>query len=86
MVFGTYPRKNATVQEATLSQFMQKAWADFAKDPTAGPGWEEIDSAGNNIACLGCNGDAGAQLIESSAIDENCLLLNALYVGTTQPA
>ena len=41
MVFGTYPRANATKEEVQLGREMQQAWADFAKDPIAGPGWKE---------------------------------------------
>jgi cholinesterase len=39
LVFGTYPQVNATEFQTELSIAMQKAWADFAKDPTTGPGW-----------------------------------------------
>lgn len=39
LVFGTYDRENATEFQAELSSAMEKAWADFAKDPIAGPGW-----------------------------------------------
>ena len=41
MVFGTYPEADATKEEKQLSREMQKAWADFAKDPMAGPGWKK---------------------------------------------
>lgn len=42
IVFGTYPKENATTQEVALSHSMQNAWARFAKNPMGGPGWNEI--------------------------------------------
>lgn len=42
IVFGTYPKDNATTQEVALSTAMMSAWARFAKNPMGGPGWNEI--------------------------------------------
>jgi Carboxylesterase family len=42
-VFGDLPA-NSTEQEVELSKYMQKAWTDFAKDPTVGPGWATYGS------------------------------------------
>lgn len=42
IVFGTYPKENATAQEVALSRAMQSAWARFAKNPMGGPGWNQI--------------------------------------------
>lgn len=42
IVFGTYPKENATTQEVALSYAMQSAWARFAKNPMGGPGWNEV--------------------------------------------
>lgn len=42
MVFRTYPRANTTTQEYALSQYMQSAWARFAKNPNGGPGWNPV--------------------------------------------
>lgn len=42
LVFGTYPREGATKFQTELSQNMQRAWADFIKDPTRGPGWDPV--------------------------------------------
>ncbi|KAH7396267.1 Alpha/Beta hydrolase protein, partial [Pyrenochaeta sp. MPI-SDFR-AT-0127] len=42
LVFRTYRAANTTTQEFALAQFMQGAWARFAKNPLAGPGWNEI--------------------------------------------
>lgn len=37
LVFGTYPRVNATGFEISLSKYMQTAWVTFAKNPIEGP-------------------------------------------------
>lgn len=42
LVFRTYQRANTTTQEYALSSFMQGAWARFAKNPLAGPGWNPV--------------------------------------------
>lgn len=42
IVFGTYPKVNATTQEVALSAAMQSAWARFAKNPMGGPGWNAV--------------------------------------------
>lgn len=44
IVFGTYPKENATTQEVALSHAMQSAWARFAKNPMGGPGWNEVST------------------------------------------
>jgi acetylcholinesterase len=42
LIFRTYRRANTTTQEYALSSFMQGAWARFAKNPLAGPGWNPV--------------------------------------------
>lgn len=42
LVFRTYNASNTTTQEYALSLFMQGAWARFAKNPLAGPGWNAV--------------------------------------------
>ncbi|KAH6632903.1 Alpha/Beta hydrolase protein [Boeremia exigua] len=44
LVFGTYPRSNTTTQEYALASYMRGAWARFAKNPLAGPGWNALGS------------------------------------------
>ncbi|KAF2432620.1 alpha/beta-hydrolase, partial [Tothia fuscella] len=46
LIFGTYgtlptavSARASTTEEVALSAAMQKAWAQFAKNPAAGPGW-----------------------------------------------
>lgn len=84
LVFGTYNSTGSTEQEVELSAVMQKAWADFAKDPYGGPGWPKVDGDGNGvIACIGCNGSSGVVVIPESEVDERCELYRSLYTSTT---
>ena len=41
-VFGTYKQDGASQRQKDISKAMMKAWADFAKNPTQGPGWNAI--------------------------------------------
>lgn len=45
IVFGTYPIETSNEAEINLSRSMQKQFADFVKDPEAGPGWEQWPQA-----------------------------------------
>ncbi|KAK2601881.1 hypothetical protein QQS21_004568 [Conoideocrella luteorostrata] len=82
-VFGTYPRDGATPFNAQLSVVMQKAWADFAKNPTQGPGWASVPE----VAVLGGGAtpgldDVGRQavtVIRSDQIDQRCPLFKVIY-------
>lgn len=42
LVFRTYDCANTTTQQSALAQSMQAAWARFAKNPLAGPGWNSL--------------------------------------------
>lgn len=44
---------NATVQEYALSQYMQHAWAMFAKNPQGGPGWDAVDVGVEGLVLAG---------------------------------
>ena len=48
-VFGNLA-DGSTDEQKKLSRTVQKAWADFAKDPAAGPGWDRV---GDGEASLG---------------------------------
>lgn len=76
-VFGTYERANTTAQQMALSQYMQTAWASFAKDPASGPGWPAFVSE-QNVANIGSNGCSGSVTIPASQIDGICGLLEVL--------
>ena len=71
-IFGLYPRAGATQQQIELSQFMQKAWTDFCKDPTAGPGWSQYGTSPFNVERLGGDGSPGGTAIKASDIDFAC--------------
>ena len=72
-VFGTYPTALATEQEINLSITMQSAWANFAKNPTQGPGWPKLGSnGGTELGVLGANGTAGVTVIPQSMVDSVC--------------
>lgn len=88
IVWGTYSSANATADEIALSKIMQKAWADFAKDPYGkGPGWPRYDSgpAGVNgtyqVAALGSpnRNPADWSMFPNGTIDNNCWIYWELY-------
>ena len=66
-MFGTYNKPNTTTQESALSSFMQGTWARFAKNPSAGPGWNPVGT-----------GRAGSVL--SGAYDQ---VADGLYYGSS---
>lgn len=52
---------------------MQTAWANFAKDPVAGPGWDKVGTpGGKDLGHFNYNG----QLIKDTPafLDRNCPL------------
>jgi hypothetical protein len=53
-VWGT-PQRD--LDNAELSRKIQKASADFAKDPSKGPGWSAYGSGEKDLANLGDKGD-----------------------------
>lgn len=63
-----------TAQEAALSSFMNAAWANFAKNPTAGPGWNKLGTfGGQDVGVLGASGSSGVTVVTEDAIgDEQC--------------
>ena len=89
LVFGTYPQQGATAFEARLSEYIQTAWATFARNPMGGPGW----SALQEVAALGTNNglaygnvsvgnEEGGQLIREVPgwmLDRRCELYRAIY-------
>ncbi|KAJ5115926.1 Alpha/Beta hydrolase protein [Penicillium angulare] len=85
-VFGTYQGENATSFEKEVSQAMQKAWADFAKDPYCGPGWDTLPT----IGLFGDGVKAGMSEVGKKAlttastkdIDSRCPLYKSLYAKT----
>ncbi|KAL6884481.1 alpha/beta-hydrolase [Trichoderma evansii] len=74
-IFSTYPRSGVTIKQETLSRYMQKAWADFAKNPTGGPGWKSWP----NVAVLGNSEREINQDTLDTKIDKLCGLYNPIY-------
>lgn len=44
IVFGTRQEAGTTTQEYALSNAMRSTWANFAKNPQRGPGWNQIET------------------------------------------
>ncbi|KAJ4502550.1 hypothetical protein HRR83_009263 [Exophiala dermatitidis] len=74
LVFGTYPRVNATADEAALSQYMQTSWATFARNPAGGPGWAKVP----NVANLWTSGVLNSP-VEAAQLDFRCGLYRGIY-------
>ncbi|KEY68085.1 hypothetical protein S7711_05498 [Stachybotrys chartarum IBT 7711] len=84
LVFGTYQQENATEYQREVSRAMQKAWADFAKDPSAGPGWDQVP----NVAVIGGGVRAGDDVpeglgvimsVDADVVDARCALFAPIY-------
>lgn len=74
IVFGTYNTTGATTEQIRLSESMQTAWANFAKDPWQGPGWSQI----SNIHVFGSEGEYD---MLASDLDGKCDLYTPLYAS-----
>ncbi|KAL2814106.1 Carboxylesterase [Aspergillus granulosus] len=79
LVFGTYKKEGATEFQAEMSKAMQKAWADFAKEPQTGPGWDGIPM----IGVLGAweDGAEAVATVSSAELDARCKLFDELYAS-----
>ena len=53
IVFRSYPDQNTTTQQLALTNFMQGAWARFAKNPAAGPGWNQVGTGSKGLIQTG---------------------------------
>ena len=72
-----------TAQQEALSSFMNGAWAKFAKNPMAGPGWNALGTFGGvDIGALGSNGSSGVTVI-SEAIDTQCPIFFPAFRAVT---
>jgi cholinesterase len=82
-VFGTYPKEQATKFEVELSEAMQSAWANFVKDPTGGPGWDEAP----RLAIFGGGASPGVsdvgrkvlEVVDPGYVDRRCELYQPLF-------
>ncbi len=75
IVFGTYPGANATAEEGNLSNFIQTAWATFAKNPMGGPSWKGWPYMG----VLGTPGGPLVANVLAGALDAKCALYAPYY-------
>ncbi|KAA8645020.1 uncharacterized protein ATNIH1004_009231 [Aspergillus tanneri] len=89
LVFGTYDAYstfgNSTSGEVALSRFMQRSWANFAKDPyaPAAPGWRGMNANGTtDIGCLGCTANPTGVSLISEDVDSACSSFYPLYTAT----
>lgn len=70
----------STKEESELSGLMQKIWADFAKNPNAGPGWDKVGTAwGRNLGRFDRDGRMWVDSPE--IIDRNCGIFESLFEG-----
>jgi carboxylesterase type B len=98
LVFGTHgklptatSRKPSPPQEAALSEFIQGAWAKFAKNPAGGPGWNKVGSAHSgrpsngsepdDLGVLGGGASSGVTVISRKVVDAKCAMFVPLYSG-----
>jgi carboxylesterase 2 len=82
-VFGTYPTAGATAQQIKLSAYMQRVWANFAKNPSSGAPWPKIGSnLGFELGDLGANGSSGEITVSTAQTDVICLLFAPVLAVT----
>ncbi|EEH10554.1 carboxylesterase [Histoplasma capsulatum G186AR] len=82
-IFGTYPQEGATKFQIEVGKGMQEAWANFAKNPNKGPGWEKVPQLGvfGGGARTG-TGDEDRKVLEtidSKDVDARCSVWDELY-------
>jgi hypothetical protein len=49
LVFSLYPPFNVTSTEYAMSNYLRRTWANFAKNPFAGPDWARLGSAADFV-------------------------------------
>ncbi|KAL4794267.1 Alpha/Beta hydrolase protein [Aspergillus venezuelensis] len=85
-LFGTYRKEGATHFQHELSRTVQKAYADFAKIPTAGPGWDQVPTVGvfGGGVRPGVSevGKKTLSTVPSALLDVRCPLYHDLYTAT----
>ncbi|KAF2450311.1 carboxylesterase [Karstenula rhodostoma CBS 690.94] len=83
-VFSTYPVANSTAAQRELSGFMRGAWAKFAKDPAAGPGWKAIDvnkKGAADVAVFTAEQPKKVKLVTQSEVDGRCAFWRDILAG-----
>ncbi len=82
IVFGTYDASKTDERQRQFSSFMRRTWANFAKDPEKGPGWDAIGGAGNDVAVLG-HEPSQAKMISRAELDKRCAVFQPIYDAVT---
>ncbi|KAH6910378.1 carboxylesterase [Coprinopsis sp. MPI-PUGE-AT-0042] len=80
MVFGTYNNSEIppTLDQIALSNHMQRAWVDFARNPSSGlisseVAWPRFDGMGKSLVLLGNRANAGgASFTNGTLVDMPC--------------
>ena len=81
-VFRTFDPKVALPNQVRVSDYMQRAWADFAKDPLKGPGWPSYSNVSylSYIAAIGGPQNPGGEsFLRHNIADAYCGIYDALY-------
>ena len=81
-IFGTFDRVSATSGQLEVSKRMQKAWVDFAKNPSQGPGWDmapKIGVFGGGMRA-GQHSEATPVFeVRDKDLDKRCILWQSLW-------
>lgn len=80
-VFGSMQSQSQmSAASKQLSRKMQTAWANFAKDPAAGPGWVKYGSTAASLANVGGEGSRDSiTLIDPVVVDSRCHVFDEAY-------
>ena len=75
-----------TAQQVALSEYMNSAWAAFAKNPNYGPGWAAIGKFDESLGVLGANKTSGVTVIRPYNVTERCELFYPLFEAAVDGA
>lgn len=78
-VFLTYNRTDATAQQVALSHYMNTAWANFAKNPTANPAsnWPAVGKVKNDVLTFqskATESSPAGPALPASVLDTKCAI------------
>ncbi|KAF5027408.1 hypothetical protein F66182_485 [Fusarium sp. NRRL 66182] len=82
-LFGTFPKRGATQFQEELSREMQKAWGRFIRDPTGGPGWDQVPKIG--IFGDGARPDSdktpekALRVVDSYKVEPRCKMFEGIW-------
>ncbi len=82
-IFGVYNETDSTSFQIESATAIQKAWADFAKDPTGGPGWSKAPSVqilgGGATPDESDEGRRASENFPASQVDARCGMFKPIY-------